>query len=411
MTNVILALGGVFGALLAIYFVLTSLGGFIFGRKYVLKEYEDTTRIAAVIPARNESAVIGELVKSLKAQEYPAELLDIYVVPNNCTDDTEQAARRAGAKILCCASPVHRKGDVLRQAFEQLSKTGDYDAYCIFDADNLVHPRFMRSVNNACRTGYAAAQGFRDSKNPFDSWLAGGTTIFYWFMSRVFNESRARLGLSCHLNGTGFMVTDGLVRRLGWNTHTLTEDLEYTAQCALSDCRIGWMPDAKVYDEQPIRFWDSAVQRRRWTAGSLQCTRRYVGKLLKKATPWSLDIGCLFLGNLMNYVGILTAVASVIEYRALIVGHLPLALALGAAYVAVLWLVCSGAAAFMLRREGILTQQSLPTVLLFPLFIASWMPINLFACLTPPPKWRMVRHTRGVSMADMERRGNGEVKA
>lgn len=411
MANVILALGGVFGALLAIYFVLTSLGGFLFGKSYELKAYADATRIAAVIPARNEAAVIGELVKSLKAQEYPAELLDIYVVPNNCTDDTEQAAIKAGAKILRCEAPVHRKGDVLRQAFAQLSATGAYDAYCIFDADNLVHPKFMRSVNNACQAGYAAAQGFRDSKNPFDSWLAGGTTIFYWFMSRIFNESRARLGLSCHLNGTGFMVTDGLVRKLGWDTYTLTEDLEYTAQCALSDCRIGWMPDAKVYDEQPIRFRDSAVQRRRWTAGSLQCTRRYVGRLFKKHTPWSLDIGCLFLGNLMNYVGILTAVASIIQYKDLIVNHLPLALALGIAYVVVLWLVCSGAAAFMLRREGMLVRESLPTVLLFPLFVVSWLPINIFACLTPPPKWRMVRHTRGVSMADMDRRGTGEVRS
>ena len=410
MANLILALGGVLGALLAIYFVITSLGGFLIGKKYVLREYGDSIRIAAVIPARNEAAVIRELVKSLKAQEYPAELLDIYVIPNNCTDDTEQAAREAGAKILHCEGPIRRKGDVLRQAFGQLSETGHYDAYCVFDADNLVHPKFMRSVNNACWIGYDAAQGFRDSKNPFDSWLSGGTTIFYWFMSRIFNESRARLGLSCHLNGTGFMVTDKLVRKLGWNTYTLTEDLEYTAQCALADCRIGWMPGARVYDEQPIRFWDSAVQRRRWTAGSLQCTRRYAKKLMGKGTPWSLDIGCLFLGNLMNYVGILSAIASCVEYRDLIADHLPLALAMGAAYVAVLWLVCSGVAAFMVWREGLLSWESLPTVLLFPLFLASWMPINIFACLTPPPKWRMVRHTRGVSMADMGRRGSDEVK-
>lgn len=410
MAEWILALGGLFGALLAIYFIITSLGGFLSGKKYVLEEYEESTRIAAVIAARNEAAVIGELVRSLKAQDYPAELLDIYVVPNNCSDDTEQAAIQAGAKILRCAEPVRRKGDALRQAFEQLSATGAYDAYCVFDADNLAHSGFMRAVNDACRAGYDAAQGFRDSKNPFDSWLAGGTTIFYWFMSRVFNESRARLGLSCHLNGTGFMVTDRLVRKLGWNTCTLTEDLEYTAQCALADCRIGWMPGARVYDEQPIRLRDSAVQRRRWTAGSLQCTRRYVGKLLAKRTPWSLDIGCLFLGNLMNYVGILTAVASVVQYKDLIRAHLPLALALGGAYVAALWLVCSGAAAFMVWREGLLGRESLPTVLLFPVFMATWLPINLFACLTPPPKWRMVRHTRRLSMADIDRRGAGEVE-
>ena len=409
MIQLILALGGVFGALLAVYFVITSLGGFISGRKYVLPESADVIRIAALIPARNEAAVIGELVKSLKIQDYPPELLDIYVIPNNCTDHTEAVALRAGAKVLRCEKPVSRKGDALRQAFAQLGGTGRYDAYCVFDADNLVHPGFMHQVNNACRVGYKAAQGFRDSKNPFDSWIAGGTTVFYWFMSRIFNESRARLGLSCHLNGTGFMVTDALVRKLGWDTHTLTEDLEFTGQCALADCRIGWMPEARVYDEQPIRFRDSVVQRRRWTAGSLQCTRRYAIRLFKKSTPWSLDIGCLFTGNLMNYVGLISAIASAISFKDWVLGNLPLAAALGIGYVAVLWLVCMAAAALMLKWQGMLIREALSTVLLFPLFLATWLPINIFACLTPPPKWRMVRHVRGVSLADIGR-DSGEVK-
>ena len=403
--NVILTLCGLLGAVFAVYFVITSLGGFITRKRYVLTESAATTRIAAVIPARNESAVIGGLVDSLLRQDYPRELLDIYVVPNNCSDDTEAAALRAGAKLLSCPEPVSRKGDVLRQAFAQLSATGRYDAYCVFDADNLVDPGFMRSVNNAVRAGYDAAQGFRDSKNPFDSWVAGGTSIFYWFMSRVFNESRARLGLSCHLNGTGFMLTDRLARRLGWNTHTLTEDLEFTGQCALNDCRIGWMPEAVVYDEQPVTLRDSAIQRRRWTAGSLQCTRRYAVRLLKKATPWSLDIGCLFLGNLMNYMGIISAVASVIAYGPLIVDHLALAAAFGAAYVAVLWLLCMAAAAVMLKWEGLLIKGCGPTIVLFPLFLITWLPINIYACLTPPPSWRMVPHTRGVSLEAMEDRG------
>ncbi|MBR1561285.1 MAG: glycosyltransferase family 2 protein [Clostridia bacterium] len=409
--GIILTLCGLLGALFAAYFFITSIGGFLWGRRYVLPEAEMTARIAAVIPARNEAAVIGALVRSLKEQDYPAELLDVYVVPNNCTDDTEAVALAAGAKVLHVTEPVTRKGDALRQAFTRLSATGRYDAYCVFDADNLVHPGFMRSVNAACRAGYAAAQGFRDSKNPFDSWIAGGTTIFYWFMSRIFNESRARQGLSCHLNGTGFMVTDALVRKLGWDTHTLTEDLEYTGLCALADCRIGWMPEARVYDEQPLRFRDSVVQRRRWTAGSLQCTRRYAAPLIRKHTRWSLDIGCLFLGNLMNYVGLVSAVASVIAYRGLIANHLNVAAALAVGYVAALWVVCMAAAAFMLKREGMLKRESLPTVLLFPLFLASWLPINIYACLTPPPKWRMVRHTRDITLTELAGRRSGEVES
>ena len=399
--NILMMLGGLFGAFFAVYFVITCLGGFLPGRRYELPECEDSTRIAVLIPARNEAAVVPKLVESLMRQRYPRELYDVYVIPNNCTDDTEAAARSAGANIIGCRAPVRRKGDALRQAFDRLGGDG-YDAYCVFDADNLVHPGFLHQVNNAFRAGYDAAQGFRDSKNPFDSWVSGGTSVFYWFMSRVFNVSRARLHLNCHLNGTGFMVTDALVKKLGWDTKTLTEDLEYTGLIALGDCRIGWMPGARVYDEQPITLKDSASQRRRWTAGSLQCTRRYALRLLLKRTPCSLDVGCLFLGNLMNYVGLITAVASVIQLWPLIQSNPGLALGLAVGYVAALWLVCMAAAAIMLRMEGRLCRESLPTVALFPLFVISWMPINIYACFTPPPQWRMVAHTRDVGLSDMK---------
>ena len=56
-------------------------------------------RYAAVISARNEANVIGGLIASLKAQDYPSELLDIYVIADNCTDNTAQVALEAGAKV------------------------------------------------------------------------------------------------------------------------------------------------------------------------------------------------------------------------------------------------------------------------------------------------------------------------
>lgn len=398
----ILALMGIIGLCFGLYFVVTSLGGFLSGRKYILPESAQTARIAAVIPARNEAAVVPQLIASLLAQHYPRALFDIYVVPNNCDDDTEAAAVGAGAKILSCAEPVSRKGDVLRQAFAQLSATGNYDAYCVFDADNVAHPDFLCSVNDAFNAGYDAAQGFRDSKNPFDSWVSGGTTVFYWFMSRVFNESRARLGLNCHLNGTGFMVTDALVKRLGWDTHTLTEDLEFTGLCALNDARIGWMPEARVYDEQPITLRDSAIQRRRWTAGSLQCFRRYSARLFKKGTPRSLDIGILFTGNLMNYLGLLSVILTAVRFWPMLTANPKGLAAFGVAYVATLWVLSAVAAFILVRMEGRLCRESLPTILMFFVFMATWMPINIYACLTPPPRWRMIGHTRSLSISDVD---------
>lgn len=63
-----------------------------------IKESEIKKRFAVLIPARNEDGVIGALIASLQKQKYPKELYDIIVIPNNCTDNTEQAAAEAGAK-------------------------------------------------------------------------------------------------------------------------------------------------------------------------------------------------------------------------------------------------------------------------------------------------------------------------
>lgn len=97
------------------------------------------TRFAVLIAARNEELVIGPLINSLLEQEYPAELYDIYVIPNNCTDNTALAARQFGAEVLECTVPVRSKGEVLRFAEEQLSGR-HYDAFCVFDADQCGGP-------------------------------------------------------------------------------------------------------------------------------------------------------------------------------------------------------------------------------------------------------------------------------
>lgn len=398
---IIVSVCGVICTLFTLYYAVTCLGGVLFRKRRALPESPARARIAAVIPARNEAAVIGRLVESLLRQDYPRQLFDVYVVPNGCSDDTEAVARAAGAEILHVSGPIHTKGDVLRGAFGQLTATGRYDAYCVFDADNLAAPGFFKAVNDALAAGYSVAQGFRDSKNPYDGWVAGSMSVFYWFMSLLYNESRWRLGMSCHLNGTGFMVSDAAVRDIGWDTHTLTEDLEFTALCALHGYRVGWMPGARVNDEQTRGFWVSCVQRRRWTAGSLQCMRRYVPRLLKKHSVASLDMATLFTGNLMCVIGIVPAVGTALGLLPFFISHPWRILAL-VLLAGVYYLVCCGGAALMYRAEGKLNRRALPGIFGFPIFIVSWMPINLVACFTPPPRWKEIRHVRSVDAPDVD---------
>ena len=71
-------------------------------RRHRVTENAPLRRYAVLISARNEEPVITQLLESIRDQDYPAELCDVWVIPNNCTDDTAGAARARGARVLEC---------------------------------------------------------------------------------------------------------------------------------------------------------------------------------------------------------------------------------------------------------------------------------------------------------------------
>ncbi len=387
MTAVLGVLTGL-SVLYGLYYGLMAVLGLFRGRP-AREEAPPRYKIAAVIAARNEENVIGQAVKSLLAQRYPRELSGVYVAVNNSTDRTAEFARAAGANVIDCRERVRCKGDALRCAFRELLDT-DFDAFVILDADNIADPDFFAQANLALCRGSHVAQGYRDSKNPGDGWVAGGTSIFYWFMSSLYNRSRANMGLSANLNGTGFMVSADLLRRSGFQTATLTEDLEFSAQCALMGEKIGWMEYARVYDDQPLRLWDSMVQRKRWYAGSLQCLMRYFPRLAKKHTLQAVDMAILFFGNLLMPLGLIAfALSAILTIRAAgFWGAVLAGLGGGAASAAAMdlggYLVC--------RLEKKRFPGKAKTVLLFFLYMFTWMFANLSVYVTGMPKWNMIPH-------------------
>ncbi len=64
-------------------------------------------RFAVLVAARNEEAVIGQLIESIQMQDYPSELVDVYVVADNCDDSTASVAREKGAFVYERFNKVH----------------------------------------------------------------------------------------------------------------------------------------------------------------------------------------------------------------------------------------------------------------------------------------------------------------
>jgi cellulose synthase/poly-beta-1,6-N-acetylglucosamine synthase-like glycosyltransferase len=263
------------------YFTLSIIG---LRRKSEKKDYDPVNRFAIVVAAHNEEAVIAPLIENLKKLDYPRHLFEIFVVADNCTDKTAFLAKRAGASVYQRYHETKRgKGYAIEWLFAKiftLNKT--YDAFVIFDADNLVKKNFLSEMNNKLCEGEKIIQGYIDSKNPYDTWVTNTFSIAFWLMNRLIQLARFNLGISNTLAGTGMCISYDVVKKLGWGAHSLTEDLEFTMKALVYGIKTGWAHDAVVYDEKPLTFMQSCRQRKRWAQGQVDVAGRYLLLLLIK---------------------------------------------------------------------------------------------------------------------------------
>ena len=239
---------------------------------------------AFFIAAHNEEAVIANLVKSIKDQDYPSELIDVFVVADACTDNTARAAREAGA-IVYERNDLSRKGKswVMDYGFDRILREypGKHEAFFIFDADNLLSRDYVTIMNDAFDQGYLALTSYRNSKNFGSSWISSAYATWFIREARYLNNARMICHTSCAVSGSGYLVSAKLIEGMkGWDFHTLTEDIQFSTFCAIHGVRIGYAP-AEFFDEQPVTLKASIKQRMRWTKGFYQVLFTYGRHMFK----------------------------------------------------------------------------------------------------------------------------------
>lgn len=243
-------------------------------------------RYAVLIAARNESAVIAQLLESIRGQDYPQDLLDVYVVADNCTDNTAAIAREQGARVFERFNKLQvGKGYALAFLLEKIREDYPqerYDGYFVFDADNLLDPHYVTEMNKVFTNGNRVVTSYRNTKNYGDNWITAGYGLWFLRESEYLNRPRDFLGTSCAVSGTGFLFAQDLLDELGgWDYFLLTEDLEFTADLVSRGEKIAYCRDAVIYDEQPTSFVQSITQRSRWQKGYLQVVAKRGGGMVK----------------------------------------------------------------------------------------------------------------------------------
>ena len=363
-----------------------------------------------ILPAHNEENVIANLINSLKEQDYPKNKYVIQVIADNCTDNTEKIARDLGVNVFVRneEDPAKRTKGCAMQVFLNTLLSDpkmDYDAFCVFDADNIVDKNFLKVMNKHLCQGEEVVQGYRDIKNPDDNWIASGYAIFYWMMNRIYHLARYNAGLSPLINGTGFMVKMSAIKDTGWNTNTLTEDIEFSLKTIIQGKKLGWAVDAICYDEQPVKFKASWSQRSRWTIGHIQCLKEYTGELTRAAnenkTLMNFDGLLYILGSIPMFIcSILLLFINAVVY--LTKGMTTTAFIINLLrFVIPTFLLPIAVALFIMIIDKKPIKNMWFGLLMYPLFMASWLLINFKCLFKQDTKWEKIEHNRNVKIKDI----------
>lgn len=369
-------------------------------------------RYAVLICARNEAAVIGDLITSLHNQTYDSSFVHIFVLADNCTDDTALIAREAGATVYERQSATRiGKGYAMQDLLVHIAQEypQGFDGYFVFDADNILAPDYIERMNETFSEGHDIITSYRNSKNYGDNWISAGYALWFLRESRYLNHARSLLGTSCAVSGTGFLFSRAVLEDIGpWPFHMLTEDIEFSVDQIINGRTIAFCSCAELYDEQPTKFRQSWRQRSRWTQGYMQVFRGY-GKQLIRGT-WHGSWSCFDMSMAIMPAFILSALGVVCN----------IALSIWAAVTGdngwlalqsigemlrnmYLTLFVMGAVTTVTEWRHIhtTTVKKLLYTLTFPLFMFTYLPIAIAALFTKPD-WKPIEHR--VSAAKLRKR-------
>ena len=241
-------------------------------------------RVAIVVPAWNEGAVIGQSIERLMALEYPRESLRVYVVDDASTDNTPDVVLAKAALYPGNVFHLRRdkggegKAHTLNHGIARVLEEEWMEALLIMDADVIYEPNSLRRMTRHLadpKVGSVSAyirEGSRDK-----NYLTRFIGLEYILSQPAARRAQNVLGAQACLAGGAQLHTRENLLAIGGriDTSSLAEDTITTFETQLKGRQVVFEPLAVVLAEEPGSVDALWKQRLRWARGNVTVTSRY----------------------------------------------------------------------------------------------------------------------------------------
>jgi 1,2-diacylglycerol 3-beta-glucosyltransferase len=229
--------------------------------------------ISLLVAAKNEEAVIGDLVKTIANLDYPINRYELWVIDDCSVDQTPEILARLTQEYPQLR--VFRRGENAvggkSGALNQVLPLTKGEILGVFDADAIVTPDLLRRVLPLFKGEKVGAVQVRKAiaNAPLNFWTRGQESEMA--LDSFFQEQRTAIGGIGELRGNGqFVRRSALDRCGGWNEETITDDLDLTIRLHLDQWDIEFLAFPPVSEEGVTTTKALWHQRNRWAEGGYQ---------------------------------------------------------------------------------------------------------------------------------------------
>lgn len=365
------------------------------------KKYNNKKRYCILIPARYESKVINNLLLSITKQTTKINPKDIYIIVESIKDKTVDIAKQYNMNIILRENlSLKRKGYALNDAVTYiLKKQIHYDAYFIFDADNILDKDFIKNMEKSINEGYDIGIGYRNTKNS-NTLVSASSALTFSMINTMLNERKNKYHNNLTISGTGYYIKGSIVEE--WNSfpfHSLTEDYELTLYAILNNLTTTYNKKAIFYDEQPDNFNVSLKQRTRWVKGYFEARKKYINKISKSETKNDPNFASkvnAFLG-VTPYIYIIIGLL-IILVNILITKGITTFLCYLTIFLLLIYTVLSIFTILMLKKEknslNISKSMKIKVIFYNPIFMLSYIICLLRTIFIKDIKWDKIDHNK-----------------